>query len=43
VVTTEDNDRRTARDLAKGLDRAIKALDSEEPDFYMYKDRMILL
>ena len=43
VVTTEDNDGRTARDLAKGSDRAIKALDSEEPDFYMYKDRMILL
>jgi hypothetical protein len=43
VVTTEDNDGRTARDLAEGSDRAIKALDGEEPDFYMYKDRMILL
>jgi ankyrin repeat protein len=43
VVTTEDNDGRTARDLAEGSDRAIKAHDGEEPDFYMYKDRMILL
>jgi hypothetical protein len=43
VVTTEDNDGRTARDLAEGSDRAIKALDGEEPDFYMYKDRRILL
>jgi ankyrin repeat protein len=31
VVTTEDNDRRTARDLAEGSDRAIKALNGEEP------------
>jgi hypothetical protein len=43
VVTTKDNDARTARDLAEGSDRAIKALNGEEPDFYMYKDRMILL
>jgi hypothetical protein len=43
VVTTEDNDRRTARDLAKGSDRSIKALNSEEPDFYIYKNRIILL
>ena len=43
VVTTEDNNKRTARDLAEGSDHAIKALDSKEPDFYMYKDRMILL
>jgi ankyrin repeat protein len=43
VMMTEDNDGRTARDLAEGSDRAIKALNGEEPDFYMYKDRMILL
>jgi hypothetical protein len=43
VVTTEDNYGRTARDLAEDSDRAIKALNGEEPDFYMYKDRMILL
>jgi ankyrin repeat protein len=43
VVTTKDNNKRMARDLAKGSDRAIKALDGEKPDFYMYKDRMILL
>jgi len=43
VVTTKDNDARTARDLAEGSDRAIKALKGEEPDFYMYKDRMVLL
>jgi ankyrin repeat protein len=43
VVTTKDNDKRTARDLAKGSDRAIKAHDGEEPDFYMYKDHIILL
>ena len=34
VITTEDNDGRTARDLAEGSDRAIKALNGEEPDFY---------
>jgi hypothetical protein len=39
----EDNDGRMARDLAEGSDRAIKALNGEELDFYMYKDRMILL
>jgi hypothetical protein len=43
VVIIEDNNGRTARDLAEGSDRAIKALNSEEPDFYIYKDRMILL
>jgi hypothetical protein len=43
VVTTEDNNKRIARDLAKGSDCAIKALNSKEPDFYMYKDRIILL
>jgi hypothetical protein len=43
VVTTEDNNKRTARDLAKGSNRAIKAYNSEKPDFYMYKDRIILL
>jgi hypothetical protein len=32
---TEDNDRRMAHDLAKGLDRVIKALNSEELDFYI--------
>jgi ankyrin repeat protein len=42
VVTTEGNNGRTARDLAEGSDRAIKALNGEEPDFYMYEDRMIL-
>jgi hypothetical protein len=35
VITTEDNDGRTAGDLAKGSDRAIKALNGEEPDFYI--------
>jgi ankyrin repeat protein len=29
VITTEDNDRRTARDLAKGSDRVIKALTKQ--------------
>jgi hypothetical protein len=29
VIMTEDNDRRTARDLAKGLDRVIKALTKQ--------------
>jgi hypothetical protein len=43
VITTEDYDKHTARDLAEGSDRVIKAFDGEEPDFYMYKDRMILL
>jgi ankyrin repeat protein len=43
MVTTEDNDGRTARDLAEGSDRAIKALNGEEPDFYIYEGRMILL
>jgi hypothetical protein len=43
MVTTEDNAKGTARDLAKGLDRAIKALNGEEPDFYIYEGRMILL
>ena len=35
LITTEDNDRRTARDLAKGLDHVIKALNGKELDFYM--------
>lgn len=34
VITTEDNDGRTARDLAEGSDRAIKVLNGEETDFY---------
>jgi hypothetical protein len=34
VATIEDDDRRTARDLAEGSGRSIKALNSEEPDFY---------
>ena len=29
VITTEDNDGRTARDLAKGSDRIIKALTKQ--------------
>ena len=29
VITTEDNDGRTARDLAEGSDRAIKALTKQ--------------
>jgi hypothetical protein len=41
VVTTKDNDARTARDLTEGSDRAIKALNGEELDFYVYKDRML--
>jgi ankyrin repeat protein len=36
VVITEDNNRRTARDLAEGLDRAIKALNGKESDLYIY-------
>jgi ankyrin repeat protein len=43
VATAEDNDGRTARDLAEGSDRAIKALNGEEPDLYIYEDRIILL
>jgi ankyrin repeat protein len=43
IVTTEDNNGRTARDLAKGLDYIIKALNGKEPDFYIYKDYIILL
>lgn len=43
IVIMEDNNGRTARDLAKGLDRAIKALNGKEPDFYIYKGYMILL
>jgi hypothetical protein len=42
-LVDKHNDGCTARDLAEGSDRAIKAHDGEEPDFYMYKDRMILL
>ncbi len=45
VVTTEDNYRHTSRDVAKeaGSERVIKALNSEEPEFYMYNGCMILL
>jgi ankyrin repeat protein len=43
VVITEDNDKRTARNLAEGSDRIIKALNGEESNFYMYEDRIILL
>jgi hypothetical protein len=43
VVTTEDNNGHTARNLAKGSDRIIKALNGKEPGFYMYNDRIILL
>jgi hypothetical protein len=42
-LVDKHNNGRTARDLAKGSDRVIKAHDGEEPDFYMYKDRIILL
>jgi hypothetical protein len=42
IIITEDNNKRITRDLAKGLDRVIKAFNSEEPDFYIYKDCMIL-
>ena len=38
VITIEDNNRRIVRDLAKGLDYIIKALNSKELDFYIYKD-----
>jgi hypothetical protein len=31
------------REHAEGSNGAIKVLNGEEPDFYMYKDRMILL
>ena len=43
VVITEDNSGCTARDLAEGSDCAIKALNDEEPEFYIYEDCMILL
>jgi ankyrin repeat protein len=36
VITTEDYNGRTARDLAEGSVHAIKALNVEELDFYMY-------
>jgi len=37
VITIEDNDGRMACDLAESSDYAVKALDDEEPDFYIYK------
>jgi hypothetical protein len=43
LVIIENNNRYTARDLAEGSDRAIKALNGKEPGFYTYKDYMILL
>jgi ankyrin repeat protein len=43
IVIIKDNNRRIARDLAKGLNRAIKAFNSEELDFYIYKNYIILL
>ena len=43
VVTMKDNNRHTAHDLAEGSDCTIKALNSKELDFYIYKDHMILL
>jgi ankyrin repeat protein len=43
VITTEDNDGRTARDLAEGSDRAIKALNGEEPDFYLENSAISVL
>jgi ankyrin repeat protein len=36
VITAEDYNGRTARDLAEGSVHAIKALNGEELDFYMY-------
>jgi hypothetical protein len=43
VVITEDNNRYTACDLAKGSDYIIKAFNNKEPGFYIYKDYIILL
>ena len=43
VIITEDNNQYTARDLAKGSDHEIKALNSKKPDFYIYRDHIILL
>ena len=43
IVIIEDNNKRIARDLAKGLSYVIKAFNSKEPDFYIYKDCIILL
>jgi len=42
VIIIEDNNRRIARDLAKGLDYVIKALNSKELDFYIYRGYIIL-
>jgi ankyrin repeat protein len=45
VVTTKDNLGRTARDVAEesGSERAVRALNGEQPEFYLYEGRMILL
>jgi ankyrin repeat protein len=43
VITTKNNNTHITRDLAKGSDRAIKALNNKKPDFYIYKDYIILL
>jgi hypothetical protein len=43
VIIIEDNNKYITRDLAKGLDYVIKALNSKELDFYIYKDYIILL
>jgi ankyrin repeat protein len=45
VVDAVDNDGHTARDLAEEMDQgpAIKALDGEEPGFYIFEGRLIVL
>ncbi|KFY18801.1 hypothetical protein V491_04698, partial [Pseudogymnoascus sp. VKM F-3775] len=45
VLHAVDNDGHTAHDLAeeRGQERAIKALDGEEPGFYIYEGRIIVL
>lgn len=45
VITIEDNNGRIARDIAKerSLKHVIKAFNSKEPSFIIYKDYIILL
>ena len=45
VVDVADINGRTARDLTeeRGQERAIKALNSGESEFYIFEGRMILL
>ena len=45
VLHAVDNDGHTARDLAEEMDQgpAIKALDGEEPGFYIFEGRLIVL